>query len=149
MTQPSVKHLTGRHLTASDKRTIIDGIEYMRREMAKGTNPSFLDWISRKGSRKEYKIDPCTGEHHVYRVFIAERERDSMGRMQNRSTEHTVRLSGVEQLPAIDRDPEGELRAMWTAEGVPQERQDQLIHQVTSQAKAGIYFEPTQMQLPL
>ncbi|OAN76729.1 hypothetical protein A8B82_15150 [Sulfitobacter sp. EhC04] len=39
-------------------------------------------------------------------------------------------------------DPEKELRASWTAEGVPQERQDQMIAQIVAKAQPGAMVGP-------
>lgn len=39
-------------------------------------------------------------------------------------------------------DPEKELRASWTADGVPQARQDQMIADITAKAQPGAMVGP-------
>jgi len=43
---------------------------------------------------------------------------------------------------AHESDLEAELRAAWTASGVPKERQDELIRQIGEKAKAGAHVGP-------
>lgn len=49
-------------------------------------------------------------------------------------------IAAVEK--SVDRDPEGELRALWTEKGVPKERQEALIRQVAEKAKPGAMVGP-------
>lgn len=44
--------------------------------------------------------------------------------------------------PTVARDPEVELRALWTERGVPTERQDALLQQIADQAKPGTMVGP-------
>jgi hypothetical protein len=39
-------------------------------------------------------------------------------------------------------DPETRLREMWTAKGVPPERQDEIIRDITAKAQPGAYVGP-------
>lgn len=39
-------------------------------------------------------------------------------------------------------DPEAKLRALWTAEGVPQTRQDQILAEITAKAQPGAWVGP-------
>lgn len=45
-------------------------------------------------------------------------------------------------------DPETILRALWTEQGVPQERQDEVIAQITAKAQVGAWVGPFQIQEP-
>lgn len=49
-------------------------------------------------------------------------------------------------------DAEKRLREIWTAKGVPTQRQDELLQQITDAGKVGAYVGPfriTEKQLPL
>jgi hypothetical protein len=51
--------------------------------------------------------------------------------------------------PQPSAGPEAELRALWTEKGVPLERQDAIIAEVTAKARAGIRFEERPVQADL
>ena len=63
--RPTVALIKGRHITASDKRNILDGIDYLREtfapfiEASPQTVPNYAgQWIKRRGSKKSYSITP-------------------------------------------------------------------------------------------
>lgn len=75
---------------------------------------------------------------------------DRHGLRWERRADWEYRLSGaafrkpVEPAPARP-DPEAELRALWTAEGVPVERQNAMIADITAKAQPGAMIGPFQI----
>jgi hypothetical protein len=100
MTRGTVTLLEGRHITAADKRTIIDGIAYNLRELHKSNEYELDGWIRRGKSRKSYQITRLAALYQ-YQVKIRENETDSNGRATMRESTVTVRAHGIEQMPSL------------------------------------------------
>ncbi|SCZ73441.1 hypothetical protein SAMN04488118_11725 [Epibacterium ulvae] len=93
--KPSVKHLEGRHLTATDKRIILECIEFLRGK------DNYEIMLGRKGSPKRYCL--CTDPEipNRYAVAIEESYRTDSGRRDTRTSSHVVEVRGVDPLPHI------------------------------------------------
>lgn len=52
----------------------------------------------------------------------------------------------IEEAEAKTMDPEQELRELWTGEGVPEEKQDELVAAIEAQAQPGAQVGPFQLQ---
>lgn len=94
--KPSVKHLEGLHLTAADKRSILECIEFLRSEN------NHAMWLGRKGSPKRYCIAPAGETPNRYAVLIKENYRTDLGRPASRQSRHVVEVRGVDPLPLAD-----------------------------------------------
>lgn len=109
--RPSVTLIKGLHVTASDKRTILEGIEHLRTTFAPciedspETQPAYAKvWIGRKGSPKRYSIEPMdrTG---LYSVVIRANYRTDHGQMREGNSTLMIQTKGIEPLyqpPATD-----------------------------------------------
>ena len=91
--KPTIKHIEGTHLTAADKRNIIDCIEYLR------TQDNHAQWLGRKGSKKHYCITPDPSRANTYLVLIREAYTNDYGRKLDHTTRHAVVTRNVEPLP--------------------------------------------------
>lgn len=96
--------ITGRHITAADKRAILDGIEYLREQFAPYVaaephqTPAYASMaIRRDGSPKRYTIAPEGPQGH-YAVTIRSNETDSAGRPMTRQAKLAVKVSNVAPL---------------------------------------------------
>lgn len=101
--KPSVTLIDGRHITAADKRTIIQGIEWLRAEFAPSIAkapdvvPNYGGiWIRRGGSIARYSIVPLGGDR--YNVTSRKTETTDTGRRQERSNSVTVSVAGIAPL---------------------------------------------------
>ena len=101
----SVTLVSGTHITASDKRNILEGIDYLRMifapiiEECPGTRPDYAGLkLRRKGSPKAYCIDPCASTPSQYAVTIHSNETTSYGKPLHRAAHVTVRVMGDEPL---------------------------------------------------
>lgn len=103
--RPSVSLIEGRHITAADKRSILDGVEYLRSSFASVVRasadivPNYKDiWLRRAGSSKRYSVDPCPDHVGRYRVIIREAYRDDYGTKRSREARVMVELRGIAPL---------------------------------------------------
>lgn len=94
MTQ--VHMIEGRHLTASDKRNILECVEYLRKQDVLD-NP--LPLLSRPGSRKSYILAPHKAGPDCYSVVVKTAERNDYGCPVERTSLFVVELKGVARLP--------------------------------------------------
>tara|TARA_R110002074_G_scaffold402155_1_gene604073 strand:+ start:829 stop:1182 length:354 start_codon:yes stop_codon:yes gene_type:complete len=102
--KPAVSLLMGRHITAADKRNIVEGIEYLRKEFAPyvaampAETPDYAaTWIKRGASAKRYSITP-NAEAGTYSVTIRENYRTDAGEMRQRDMAVTVQVANIEPL---------------------------------------------------
>ncbi|MEP3333526.1 hypothetical protein [Sedimentitalea sp.] len=102
--KPAVSLLKGRHITAADKRTIVEGIDWLRAEFAASVAalpeqiPDYAAmWIRRGRSSKRYNIAP-TGDRDSYAVTIRENYRTDLGEKRQRDMTVTVRVANIEPL---------------------------------------------------
>ncbi len=91
--KPSVYKVEGLHLTAADKRSILESVEYLRGAGCNG------QWLRRKGSPKRFRITPDTGRANHYVVEIETAYRTDYGRADTRTGRYVVELRGVEPMP--------------------------------------------------
>ena len=90
-----VKHIEGRHLTAADKRNILDCFAYLLAQPAVNGAVDWDQWLGRRGSPKRYRLTPYGQVENRYRVEIMANERDDLGREQVREGRHLVDLLGI------------------------------------------------------
>jgi hypothetical protein len=100
----AVSLLKGLHITAGDKRNIVEGIEWLRQEMAPyiaalpNVTPDYgAIWIRRGASAKRYSIAP-NADPSTYRVTIREKYRAESGQMRQRDMTVTVQVANIEPL---------------------------------------------------
>lgn len=93
--KPQVTMIQGRHLTAADKRNILDCIEYLR---AKDRLDYPFPLLSRPGSPKRYSLGPHEAGSSFYAVIIKTAERNDYGAVQERTGQYMVKVRGVEPL---------------------------------------------------
>lgn len=103
--KPTVTLLTGRHITAADKRAIVEGIEYLRQdfapyiEAAPEIAPAYGKAMLRRGkSPKGYQIAPEPDAPGVYYVTITTNETTDAGRPQQRVARVSVEVKGIAPL---------------------------------------------------
>lgn len=101
----TVKLIEGLHITAADKRNILDGIEYLRETFARfveaspETVPNYaIQWVKRKGSKKSYSIAPCPNTPNNYQVTMRETYTNDYGARRQHDSWATVELRGVAPL---------------------------------------------------
>ncbi len=107
MTSPkraAVSLIKGRHITVADKRNIVKGIAYLRKDFAlyvAATPAQVPDygaiWIKRGASAKRYSIAP-TGDLATYSVTIRENYRTDAGEMRQRDMAVMVQIANIEPL---------------------------------------------------
>lgn len=100
--KPSVKLIKGLHITASDKRAILDVIDYLRDHPEADSNGMY----SRKGSRKSYGVIPDPNNIGRYGVSIRERYRNDYGQPREHTSIVIVEVRGIEQLAPRDSQAE-------------------------------------------
>lgn len=100
----AVSLIKGRHITAADKRNIVEGIEYLRKYFAPyvAAMPAQVPdygaiWIKRGASAKRYSIAP-TGDLATYSVAIRENYRTDAGEMRQRDMAVMVQIANLEPL---------------------------------------------------
>ncbi|MBU2359321.1 MAG: hypothetical protein KKB02_10380 [Alphaproteobacteria bacterium] len=100
----AVSLIKGRHITAADKRNIVEGIEWLRQETAPyvaalpNQTPNYgAIWIKRGTSAKRYSIAP-TGDLAIYSVTIRENYRSDAGDMRQRDMAVMVQIANIEPL---------------------------------------------------
>jgi len=94
--KPAIKHIEGTHLTATDKRNILDCIEYLR------TEDNHAQWLGRKGSKKQYCIAPDPETPNRYSVLIREAYTTDFGKVRERQSRHVIETRHVDPLPGAD-----------------------------------------------
>lgn len=94
MTRKTVKLVSGRHITAQDKRNILDCIAYLR------TEPCHDIWLSRPGSRKSYAMAPDPVQLSRFTVIIRETYRTDTGQRRTRDCSVVIEVTGIDPLPA-------------------------------------------------
>ncbi|UUV08714.1 hypothetical protein [Ruegeria sp. YS9] len=94
--KPSVKHIEGRHLTASDKRNILACIEYLR------TEENHAQWLGRPRSKKQYCVAADPETPNRFSVLIRETYTSDHGQRRQSQSRHVVETRGVDPLPAAD-----------------------------------------------
>ncbi len=100
----AVSLIKGRHITAADKRNIVEGIEYLRKDFAPyvAAMPAQVPdygaiWIKRGASAKRYSIAP-TADLDTYSVTIRENYRAGSGQMRQRDMAVMVQVANIEPL---------------------------------------------------
>mgnify|MGYP003119316080 FL=1 len=100
----AVSLIKGRHITAADKRNIVEGIAYLRKDFAPyvAAMPAQVPdygaiWIKRGASAKRYSIAP-TGDLSTYSVTIRENYRTDAGEMRQRDMAVMVQIANIEPL---------------------------------------------------
>jgi len=100
MTRPSITLIEGTHITAADKRNILDCIAYLVAQINSSGTYELLQWCSRGGSTKAYQItkEPKSG---VYTVAIRANETTDHGQPTQRTMTVIVEARGVAHLPNL------------------------------------------------
>lgn len=100
----AVSLIKGRHITAADKRNIVEGIAYLRKDFAPyvAAMPAQVPdygaiWIKRGASAKRYSIAP-TDDRATYSVTIRENYRTDAGEMRQRDMAVMVQIANIEPL---------------------------------------------------
>lgn len=94
--KPQVTMIEGRHLTAADKRNILDCIEYLR---AQDRLDHPFPLLSRPGSPKRYALGPHKAGSSFYAVIIKTAEKSDYGAPQERTGQYLVKVGGLDPLP--------------------------------------------------
>lgn len=97
--RPSVKHIEGRHLTAADKRNILDSIEFLRATPNHVAHPAA--WLGRPGSKKQYCTAPDPDTPDRWFVVIRETYRTDHGQRRQSQARHVIETRGVDPLPTL------------------------------------------------
>lgn len=92
---PQVILVTGYHLTAADKRNILDCIEFLRGQ--EGLEHPF-PLLRRPGSPKRYALAPHEAGSDYYQVILKIAERNDYGCPQERTGRYVIQTRGVEPL---------------------------------------------------
>lgn len=103
--KPSVHKIMGGHLTARDKRNILDCIEYLR-----GKDHHNI-WLGYKRSHKRYCVTPDIVGQNIYWVLIEETYRTDWGECRTREWKFNIEVRGIEPLLALPpkTDPQPDL----------------------------------------
>lgn len=98
----AVSLIEGRHITAADKRNILDCIEYQRDK-----HPATwgVDWLSRKSSPKRYAVAPVSETPNRYEVRIRESYRNDYGCPCERTSRVVIETKGVDPLHDAQSHP--------------------------------------------
>lgn len=96
MIRPSVTMIEGRHLTAADKRNILECIEFIRYAANRAV------WLGRPGSRKRYCFAPVDGDPARFRVLAEETYRSDAGQRRTRQFRYLIEVRDVDPLPPGD-----------------------------------------------
>ena len=92
--RPAVRLIEGLHITAADKRNILDCIEYLRSE------ENHAQWLGRKGSAKRYCLTSDPEQPNRFHVLIGETYSTDSGGKRERQSKVTIETTGVDPLPA-------------------------------------------------
>ena len=87
--RPTVKLIEGYHLTATNRRIIVEGILLLR------DSQDWDQWIGRKGSRHRYQITPDPAIPNRFRVVILENYRSGQGKKRQHETCYVVDVRGL------------------------------------------------------
>jgi len=90
----TVRLIEGLHITAADKRNILECIEYLRGE------ENHAQWLGRKGSAKRYCLTSDPEQANRFHVLIGETYRTDSGGKRERQSKVTIETTGVEPLLA-------------------------------------------------
>lgn len=103
--RPSISKISGSHLTARDKRTILDVISYLKNQEYHNM------WLGFKGSPKRFCVIPDPEEPNIYKVRIRENYTSDWGEKRQREWKSTVKAKGIEQLAPVPHreDPQADL----------------------------------------
>lgn len=103
--RPSISKLTGGHLTARDKQTILDVIDHLRNQEYHNM------WLGFKGSPKRFCVIPDRDEPNTYQVRIRENYTSDWGAKRQREWKSTVKAKGIEPLAPLPHrdDPQTDL----------------------------------------
>lgn len=91
--KPTVRLIEGLHITATDKRNILDCIEYLRSEN------NHAQWLGRKGSAKRYCLASDPDHAGRFHVLIGESYRSDSGQKRERQSKVIIETTGVAPLP--------------------------------------------------
>lgn len=100
MTRPTVTLLEGRHITAGDKRNILDCIAYLLAQLNASGEYELLQWCRRNGSAKAYQITK-EPRHGVYTVAIRTNETSDNGTPTQRTQTVIIEARGIAHLPTV------------------------------------------------
>ena len=92
--KPAVRLIEGLHITATDKRNILDCIEYLRGE------DNHAQWLGRKGSSKRYCLSSDPVQANRFHVLIGEIYRTDSGAKRERQSKVVIETTGVDPLPS-------------------------------------------------
>lgn len=103
--KPSIFRITGGHLTARDKRNILDCIEYLRGQDHHNA------WLGYKGSPKRYCVTADADLPNIYGVRISENYTTDWGEKRQREWKFTVEAKGIDPLQPVapKTDPQADL----------------------------------------
>ena len=102
--KPTVCLIEGLHITATDKRNILDCIEYLR------TEENHAQWLGRKGSAKRYCVTSDPETPNRFYVLIGETYRTDSGGRRERQSTVIIETTGGDPLPAASwRIDQGDL----------------------------------------
>lgn len=90
----TVRLIEGLHITATDKRNILDCIEFLRGQ------ENHAQWLGRKGSSKRYCLASDPEQANRFHVLIGETYRTDSGGKRERQSKVTIETTGVDPLPA-------------------------------------------------
>ena len=96
--KPGISMITGRHLTATDKRSILECIEYLREQ------DHHDQWLGRKRSPKQFRITPDSEKPNIYDVRILENYTTDWGEKRQSKSSFTVEAKGIDPLLPISRE---------------------------------------------
>lgn len=94
--KPSVTLLEGYHVTAAEKRTILDVIEYQRKQDPETWGKQ---WLGFKKSPKDYAVSPDPEKPGRYAVLIRTKYRNDRGEPAERTSRVLIETKGVTPLP--------------------------------------------------
>lgn len=101
--KPGIRLISGRHLTAADKRSLLAVIEHERKSPPNLWGTRFLGV---KGSPKSYGIVPDKAAPGRYAATIRQRERNSQNQMGVRQMTVVFETVNVPPLPLEAYEPE-------------------------------------------
>lgn len=93
--KPHVRLIEGYHLTAADKRNILDCIAFLR-DQDRLEHP--LPLLRRQGSPKRYALAPHKAGAAFYSVVIKAEEKNDYGTPVERSGHYVIETRGVDPL---------------------------------------------------
>lgn len=93
--KPTVKLISGYHITATDKRTILAVIDHLRGTVEQSGDPDYLDngFLGASRSPKSYCVLPCPINQTIYTVMIKTNEAGGP-----RKSTVTLQIQGIDHL---------------------------------------------------